>query len=198
MRADQKAKYREGVVLDRPTKPNKGSFVDCGIDKSVQIDIKLTPNTRVTVQMLNEGGSDEDFKFLKGIAVSPTQPRVYDGIYWGYQVRLASSLTTAITECPFGGSYDVSIGTSERGKPVENFQIPNGSFKHLLVVFGGVNGLEVAVENDETLNEVENPQNLFDFYLNTCANQGSRTIRTEEAILVTLSALASKITQNTV
>ncbi len=30
---------------------------------------------------------------------------------------------------------------------------------------------------------------LFDHYVNTCVGQGSRTIRTEEAILVSLCAL---------
>ena len=36
-------------------------------------------------------------------------------------------------------------------------------------------------------------QHLFDHYLNLCPNQGSRTIRTEEALLVGLSALKPHI-----
>lgn len=33
MRIDEESDYREGVVVDRPTKQNKGSFVDCGMRK---------------------------------------------------------------------------------------------------------------------------------------------------------------------
>ena len=45
-------------------------------------------------------------------------------------------------------------------------------------MFGGVKGLEASLEADENLN-VEDPSLLFQHYLNTCPNQGSRTIRTE-------------------
>lgn len=55
-------------------------------------------------------------------------------------------------------------------------------FSHLLVVFGGLQGLEASVDNDQNL-DVTDPSVLFDFYLNTCPNQGSRTIRTEVSVL---------------
>ena len=46
------------------------------------------------------------------------------------------------------------------------------TFRHLLVVLGGVKGLEWAVENDDQLKgEVSDPSKLFDIYLNTCPNQ---------------------------
>ena len=51
-------------------------------------------------------------------------------------------------------------------------------FRHLLVVFGGLQGLEASVEGDHNL-DVTDPSALFDLYLNTCPSQGSRTIRTE-------------------
>lgn len=47
-----------------------------------------------------------------------------------------------------------------------------------MVVFGGLKGLEAAIESDDKL-QVSDPQDLFQFYLNTCPRQGSRTIRTE-------------------
>lgn len=50
--------------------------------------------------------------------------------------------------------------------------------RHLLVVFGGLNGLEACLEADENLN-VSDPNLLFQSYLNTCPGQGSNTIRTE-------------------
>jgi len=48
----------------------------------------------------------------------------------------------------------------------------------LLLVFGGLQGLEASLESDENLT-VDDVSLLFQFYLNTCPNQGSRTIRTE-------------------
>jgi hypothetical protein len=60
--------------------------------------------------------------------------------------------------------------------------------RHMIVVFGGVAGLEDVVGNDPDL-RTKDTQSLFDMYLNVCPDQGSNTIRTEEAMLVTLSAL---------
>ena len=82
------------------------------------------------------------------------------------------------------------IGTSEKGKDVENVEVK--AFKNLLVVFGGVGGLEAALEADQEL-DISNPEDLFDHYVNVCPNQGSRTIRTEEALLITMSSLRNKI-----
>lgn len=56
--------------------------------------------------------------------------------------------------------------------------VPVLSPRHALVVFGGLQGLEAGVDADANL-EVTDPSLLFDFYLNTCPSQGSRTIRTE-------------------
>lgn len=52
-------------------------------------------------------------------------------------------------------------------------------FSHLLIVFGGVKGLEAALEVDPVL-EGDDPEPLFDLYLNTCPGQGSRTIRSSD------------------
>ena len=68
--------------------------------------------------------------------------------------------------------------------------------RHLLVVFGGLKGLEASLESDEKLTE-NDPSLVFDHYINTCRGQGSGTIRTEEAILVTMSALRPVITKAT-
>ncbi|XP_069799291.1 putative methyltransferase C9orf114 homolog [Dendropsophus ebraccatus] len=187
VRIDEESKYREGVVLDRPTKPGKGSFVNCGMRKEVQIDKQLQSGIRVTVQMQPE---KPDQKVRKGIVVSPQHPRTEDGLYWGYRVRLASCLSAVFTECPFKDGYDLTIGTSERGSSVEDVTLPD--FRHALVVFGGLRGLEASVDSDQNL-EVEEPSVLFNHYLNTCPGQGSRTIRTEEAILISLTALKPRI-----
>ncbi|XP_044309049.1 putative methyltransferase C9orf114 homolog isoform X2 [Varanus komodoensis] len=155
LRIDEDSEYREGVVLARPTKPGRGSFVNCGMRKEVQIDKQLEAGLRVTVR-------------LDG----PQNPGA------------------VFAESPYKDGYDLSIGTSERGIPVEQAVLP--PFRHALIVFGGLQGLEAGMDADPNL-EVTDPSTLFDLYLNTCPGQGSRTIRTEEAILISLSALRPRI-----
>ena len=45
------AEYREGVVLNKPTKEGRGSFVNVGLHKDVQIDKCIDSGLRVTVKM---------------------------------------------------------------------------------------------------------------------------------------------------
>uniref|UniRef100_A0A4W6BPK1 28S rRNA (uridine-N(3))-methyltransferase n=1 Tax=Lates calcarifer TaxID=8187 RepID=A0A4W6BPK1_LATCA len=189
MRIDEESEYREGIVLDRPTKQGKGSLVNCGMRKDVRIDKQLQSGLRVTVQ-LNKT-QDEESKINKGVVVAPHVPRTEGGLYWGYSVRLASCLSAVFTESPYKDGYDLTIGTSERGSNMD--QSPLSPFKHLLIVFGGLQGLEASVDADQNL-EVTDPSVLFDLYLNTCPGQGSRTIRTEEAILISMAGLKPKIT----
>lgn len=62
----------------------------------------------------------------------------------------------------------------------------------MLVVFGGVAGLEVAGRADEELRRMgvgEEVREVFDFWVDVCPGQGSRTIRTEEAVWVGLMGL---------
>ena len=149
---------------------------------------------RVTVEVKDPEGSATRRK-VEGTAVSPATPREKHGMYWGYQVRMASSLGKVWTECPFQGGYDLSVGTSERGHDCseKGFKLP--SFKHVIIVFGGLGGLEDCLLGDDHL-QVNSPDELFDFYINSCPSQGSRTIRTEEAIPITLAALGSHIRKN--
>ncbi|CAL1567745.1 unnamed protein product [Knipowitschia caucasica] len=188
MRIDEESQYREGIVLDRPTKQGKGSFVNCGMRRDVRIDKPLQSGLRVTVK-LNKKQSEES-KVYKGTVVAPHVPRTEGGLYWGYTVRLASCLSAVFTESPYKDGYDLTIGTSERGRSLD--QTPLTPFKHLLVVFGGVQGLEASLDADQNL-DVTDPSVLFDLYLNTCPGQGSRTIRTEEAMLISMACLRPKI-----
>eukprot|EP00750_Incisomonas_marina_P031722 INCI8287.11.p2 GENE.INCI8287.11~~INCI8287.11.p2 ORF type:complete len:429 (+),score=119.76 INCI8287.11:83-1288(+) len=200
MRMDEPAKYREAVVLKRPIKEGKGSFVNAGLKKDVQIQHNLPVSTRLTVRMLgykgdHRGEADEQDAGhtygKKGLAVPPSQPKQQDAIFWGYQTRIADSISAVFTESPFEQGYDLTIGTSERGDynvMDPDFKVP--PFQHALVLFGGVEGLEVAVGNDERLSvAAADTKRLFDMWVNTCPFQGSRTIRTEEAIFISLASL---------
>jgi hypothetical protein len=132
---------------------------------------------------------------IKGTVVSPSAPRQDNGMYWGYTTRIASSINDVFDSCPFEGGYDLKIGTSERGdKSVEerSFKLPR--YEHSLIVFGGVAGIEECVDADESIKlPGSQSKKLFDMWLNTCPFQGSRTIRTEEAVMITLSQLSSPL-----
>ncbi len=67
-------------------------------------------------------------------------------------------------------------------------------FSHALVAFGGLHGLEDCIEQDKKLRG-KLPTEVFDLYLNTCAAQGSRTIRTEEAVLISMAYLQPALTK---
>lgn len=127
--------------------------------------------------------------------VSPSAPREDNGMYWGYTTRMASSIKDVFDGCPFEGGYDLKIGTSERGdKSVEDKTFKLRNYEHALIVFGGVAGIEECVDADESI-KLPGSQSkaLFDTWLNTCPYQGSRTIRTEEAVLISLSQLSAPL-----
>ena len=65
------------------------------------------------------------------------------------------------------------------------------TWKHLLVVIGGVAGLEAALEADTDLQSagVRQVKDVFDRWINIVPGQGSRTIRAEEALWIALSRL---------
>ncbi|CAD7944692.1 unnamed protein product [Amoebophrya sp. A120] len=108
--------------------------------------------------------------------------------------------------------YDLVLGTSERGRAI-NDEFASAKkklqFRHCLVLFGSLGGLE-AVMKDDLFTKIEkeyqiahpakrgenkknhvcgNPRMICHHYLNTCPFQTSRTIRAEEALLITLANL---------
>jgi predicted SPOUT superfamily RNA methylase MTH1 len=223
LRAEEWCKYREGVTLQshggsheqKKHKKNDRSeelaetLVNAGFGAPVRVAASIPPNTRVTLEF----DSDEFTDNPTAAAVSPDTPRENAGYYWGYAPRLASSLSSVFTECPFGGGYDYSIGTSERGislksltsrlhTPAESSEDDEEHpampmWEHLLIVFGGVAGLEVALQNDKELSgKVSQASELFDAWVNLVQGQGSRTIRTEEAVWLGLMGLKELVDAN--
>ena len=225
MRMEDRSKYREGVVLKpkrqqggRMDDGSKGSLVDVGLRNPIRVDRTLQSNVRVTVEI--DAKKSRKTK-LHGRIVRPATPRTKCGIYWGYDVRLATSLSEIWTGCPYtsgsslsssssssqSSGYDFVIGTSENGELASSGKggdtnvgpdpLKVKPFRHLLVGFGGLSGLESVVDADEQLHvSKEDTASLFDMYLNTCPAQGSRTIRTEEALLITMSLLRPYIQSN--
>lgn len=186
VRAEEESLYREGVVVEREAGAGR-CWVNIGLKNDCLVERSLRAGLRVTVR-LGRGYTWD--KVARGEVVSPSEPRTRAGQYWGYTTRVADTLSQVFTGCPHKEGYDLMLGTSERGEDVEAVSLR--PFKHLLVVLGGVGGLEAALEADQGL-DISDPKELFDHYVNVCPNQGSRTIRTEEALLITMSALRSKI-----
>lgn len=198
LRREEWCPYREAVAV-RASKGKDGAtgtLLDCGFSDQVFVPIELDPATRVTVRLLQSVGTGAG-GLLESEAVAPSTPREQAGYYWGYSVRQAGSLSAIFTESPFESGYDISIGTSERGTPVHSLMQPESesylhpTWHHLLIVFGGVAGLEAALANDGELRGagVSEVKELFDRWVNLVSGQGSRTIRTEEAVWIGLTAL---------
>ncbi|CAI5707989.1 unnamed protein product [Peronospora effusa] len=189
LRAQEWSVYREGVVTDRPLKEKEGSHVYVGLQREVVVDKRITPGVRVTVKI--DEASKEFKKKMVGQLVSSAEPREQLGLYWGYTTRFASSLSDVWTTCPFPEGYDLKIGTSERGNvSIDDAGFSMPKFRHALIVFGGVAGIEECVDADEKLPvSGDDSHTLFDMWVNTCPEQGSRTIRSEEALLISLAAL---------
>ncbi|EXB93439.1 hypothetical protein L484_000998 [Morus notabilis] len=175
LRKHEWAPFREGVTLKEKSPNSLGTLVDVGLNKNVTVDQVIDPGTRVTVAMGTERNLGSDS--LRQV-VSSSKPREEAGTYWGYKVRYASNLSSVFRECSYKGGYDHLIGTSERGSIVKSSDLVIPTFKHLLIAFGGLAGLEESIEEDTYL-KVKDAQEVFDSYLNTCPHQGSRTIRTE-------------------
>lgn len=196
LRKDEWSEYREGCVLNRPTKENATySWVNIGLDKDCKIMQPLPPKTRVTVK-LDQKGFDPKLKFYTGTPVSMTEPYEKNGTYWGYVVRVCESFEEVMEGKMFREGYDFVIGTSDKGEDYKkaDFEKKKG-FKHCLIVFGGISGIEGLVGDDEFNNRIKTDKigEGFDLYLNTCVNQGLRTIRTEEAIMISLAVIRPEL-----
>ncbi|KAG6027573.1 hypothetical protein E4U40_001465 [Claviceps sp. LM458 group G5] len=182
--------YREGVTIPGKTSTGKGTLVQVGLDEPVEIEEDIPPKTRLTLLFPEDQSQYPE-------CVDPQAPRTEGGYYWGYSVRKCNSLSSVFTESPYENGYDLSIGTSERGTPIQkafpSYSNKQAKFKHMLIVFGGPRGLEFASMNDEELVKMDvqgaKTKELFDHWVNVLPNQGSRTIRTEEALFIALTAL---------
>ncbi|KAM0872824.1 hypothetical protein ACQ4PT_038467 [Festuca glaucescens] len=171
---------KTGVTLDGDC--SKGTQVDVGLSKNVLVEQGLEPGKRVTVAM----GTNRDITTdCVRKVVPPSSPSEEMGSYWGYKVRYASNLSDVINGSPYKEGYDHIIGTSEHGETIISSELILPSFRHLLIAFGGLAGLEESIEEDINL-KGKGANDVFTSYLNTCPNQGSRTIRTEEALLISL------------
>ncbi|KAF2752298.1 DUF171-domain-containing protein [Sporormia fimetaria CBS 119925] len=219
MRSDEWSQYREGATLEPAPGTNSAdsTLVECGLPYPVTLPYSIPPGTRVTLKFASSEPppswpnlSEYEIDNLEVEATAPSAPREEAGYYWGYNVRKVDNFSAVYTDSPFlPDGYDCTIGTSERGVALSSImpdahtattrqkhaatektgKLPD-EFKHLLLVIGGVTGLEPAVASDPELQKMgmtkETAHEAFDHWVNLVPGQGSRTIRTEEAVWLAL------------
>jgi predicted SPOUT superfamily RNA methylase MTH1 len=213
LRSHEWCQYREGVVTGPAPSPSQDleyAYVEVGLPFPIRVPIPpsapVEEGMRTTIRFSNPSSpsswpnlTQSECENLEASACPNSLPRTEAGYYWGYTVRRAPSLSAVFSDCEFPTGYDYTLGTSERGVDIASILPGNsapshervaGPFKHLLLVFGGVAGIEPAVANDPVLVEKGlgkgSAKELFDAWVNLVPGQGSRTIRTEEAVEIGL------------
>ena len=170
----QAGEYREGVVL---SEVKDGLVVDIGVQQPALLRQKqFAVGDRLTLQVVNVG---------RQIDVQAAN-REDVPQYWGYRVR--------VEERSFGhllkdGSFDLAIATARIG---DNFMDVTAKIgekwrgsQRVLVAFGAPSrGLHEIVED-----EGMKLGGIVDFVVNTVPNQGTATVRMEEALLASLAVL---------
>jgi predicted SPOUT superfamily RNA methylase MTH1 len=164
--------YREGVTLSRA---KEGVLVDIGVEHPALLrETQWGLGKRLTVQIVKAGERVE------------VQTVTKDEIpyYWGYTVTVETHSFGRLIE---SGKFDLTIATSKIGarfmdvaeKIAEKWKKANCT----LVAFGApTRGLHEIVKD-----EGANLHDIVDFVVNTVPEQGTETVRTEEALLASLA-----------
>jgi hypothetical protein len=162
---------REGVVVDRK---DQRLHVDVGLGRTFECFADLTLGQRVTVKVtaLGSNPSCEINEDLKNSTA-----------YWGYEVVKAENGLSRINERE---NFDLTIGTSRYGSAIAELWSDLRSVlrasRRILIAFGSPqNGLREILRKEK-----REPKDVFDYFINTVPNQNVATVRTEEAILISL------------
>jgi len=149
--------------------------VDVGLESLVKCQGALPVGTRVTVKLTS-------IEMLAGELVDRTKI----SIYWGYRVRAQKTALGTILEKE---KYDLRVGTSRYGQQLKDvWSKIAGLLKDegsLLIAFGSPK----AGLCDILQKEGKKPEDVFDVYVNMVPNQKTLTVRTEEAVTISLSIL---------
>jgi predicted SPOUT superfamily RNA methylase MTH1 len=166
--------YREGAIL---SVTESGSLVDIGVERPLLIpDKKLPVNKRVTIKITKLG---------KHPRVTLANREEIEA-YWGYTVISSKVSFGQLTK---SRAYDLVVATSKMGTPLT--QVTDELAERwkksssILVAFGApTHGLqEIVAQENLRLDEVA------DFTVNTIPDQGTETVRTEEALYTSLALL---------
>ena len=180
--------FRVGVVVPGPQKKksekkvgsDKSAWVDIGIDSPVRLEApsrKVRNGERINVRIFSR---------------RPIQAKLVTKdeipMYWGYRTAVEDSLSGALEKISKEGA--LIIATSRQGKLLDNTLLAQigdrtKQSNNTAVVFGSPRqGIETILAD-----EGFKPSDFHCEVLNTIPGQGTATVRTEEAVWATLSAL---------
>jgi predicted SPOUT superfamily RNA methylase MTH1 len=164
--------YREGVAL---SKTKEGTLIDIGVEQpALLLKQQLPLNKRVTLRISKTG---------KQVQVEmANRDEMTD--YWGY--------TVVIERQPFGRfvksrRFDLTIATSRYGAPFSemagNITEKWKEANTILIAFGSpMQGLHEIVRSEGI-----SLDQAVDLVVNTILSQGTKTVRTEEALIASLA-----------
>ncbi len=171
---------RVGVVV---RVHENGSWVDIGSKRSAFLNVSMQKGERVNVRVTSN-------KPLKAVPVDDDEIAGY----WGYSVAKAGSLSRALTLTP-----GLIIATSRYGESIDadllrKIGAESGS-GDVLVVFGAPHkGISEIMDEEKRRKKGEEKGGKsfiaeFDYTLNVLPDQGTATVRLEEAVVATLAIL---------
>jgi len=165
--------FREGVLFDQ----QGVNVVDVGVEKPIQMLGKApSKGSRVTVKIV-EAGPEPKCEATRRSEIP---------YYWGYEIQVSKRM---LGDLASGNYYDLTVATSRTGAPLateeERLKSKLAEARTMLVAFGSPRaGIQELLKRERV--EVSG---CFQFNLNTVPEQGTETVRTEEAIHATLAVL---------
>ena len=166
--------FRDGVVLGGSGFNYK---VDIGLETPIEVRGKPpTKGARVTIEIM-----EKEPNFTGRSVKKKDIPE-----YWGYDLRGNKRRLSDLVHSP---EWDLTIGTSRLGDALsevkERLESDWGDSEKTLIVFGSYKeGVGEMIER-----EGRKAEEVFDYILNTIPDQGTATVRTEEAVISTLAIL---------
>ena len=166
--------YREGIVV---SKTKEDALVDIGVEyPALMREKQFDAGKRLTLRIAKLGEQIE----------VQTANRDEIPSYWGYAVSAEKRSFSKLIE---NGKFDLTVATSKFGTRFADVAEKIGErwkkASSILVSFGApTRGLfEIARDEGANLNDI------VDFVVNTLPEQGTETVRTEEALLAALAIL---------
>jgi predicted SPOUT superfamily RNA methylase MTH1 len=165
--------FREGVLIDQ----QGVNVVDIGVEKPIRLFGKApSRGSRLTIKV-TDVGPEPRCEMAKKIEIP---------VYWGYEIQVSKK---TLGELASGAFFDLTIATSRTGTPVaaeeEHLRVQIAKARSILVAFGSPRcGIQEIL-----CREHRKLADCFHFILNTIPEQGTETVRTEEAVHASLSVL---------
>jgi predicted SPOUT superfamily RNA methylase MTH1 len=165
--------FREGVLIDQ----QGVDVVDIGVEKPIRFFGKApSRGSRVTIK-ITEVSPELRCEMAKKIEI-PT--------YWGFEIQASKKTLGELASETF---YDLTLATSRTGTPIateeEHLKARIAKARSILIAFGSPRcGIQEILHHEH-----RELTDCFQFILNTVPEQGTETVRTEEAVLASLAVL---------